>query len=79
MVNMSETEEQPKPKLPRGSWHEEARKLRAETNMAYQEIGRRMGVSGPAVYFAINPHKRWYKKDKGAEAPSPITPPQTAP
>jgi len=37
--------------------------------LAYHEIGRRLGVSGPAVYFALNPGKRWRKK-KGAEAPS---------
>jgi hypothetical protein len=67
---MSEAEEPTPPKLPRGSWHETARKMRAETGMAYQEIGRRLGVSGPAVYFAIHPDKRWYKKTEKTVAPA---------
>jgi hypothetical protein len=75
---MSDTEEKPAPKYPRGTWYEIAKKMR-ETGMAYAEIGRRLGVSGPAVYFALHPHKRWYKKEKGAEAPLPVTPPASGP
>jgi hypothetical protein len=67
---MSEENQTPVPRPPRGSWHEIAKKMRDE-GLTYHEIGRRLGVSGPAVYFCINPHKRWFKKNKGAEAPSP--------
>lgn len=74
---MEKTEQQPVPRPPRGTWHELAKKMRSE-GITYHEIGRRLGVSGPAVYFAINPHKRWYKKT-GAEAPVKIKPPQPAP
>ena len=62
------------PKPQRGSWHEQARELRAK-GLSYHEIGARLGVSGPAVYFLINPGKRWRGKRKtGAEAPVPVTP-----
>ena len=66
---MNSTDQQPVTRPPRGSWYDQAKKMR-DAGMTYHEIGRRLGVSGPAVYFAINPHKRWYKKEKGAEAPS---------
>lgn len=58
-----------KPK--RGSWHEQARQMRA-TGLSYYEIGYRLGVSGPAVYFAINPGRRW--KGKKAEVETPASP-----
>lgn len=75
---MSKTEQQPVPRPQRGSWHETAKQMRSE-GMTYHEIGKRLGVSGPAVYFAINPHKRWYKKT-GAEAPAQgVTPQQRGP
>ena len=55
----------------RGAWHEQAREMRA-AGLSYDEIGFRLGVSGTAVYFAINPGKRWKgKKKTGAEAPVP--------
>jgi hypothetical protein len=66
--------EQPK-KPPRGSWHNLAAEMRA-LGMAYHEIGRRIGVSGPAVYFALNPGKRWRKK-KGAELAPSVSNPDT--
>lgn len=64
---MSETETEHTGKPIRGSWHEKAREMRA-SGLTYHEIGNRLGVSGPAVYFALNPGKRSRKK-KGAEAP----------
>lgn len=55
----------------RGAWHEQAREMRA-AGLSYDEIGYRLGVSGVAVYFVINPHKRWKgKKKTEAEAPVP--------
>lgn len=54
----------------RGSWHEQARQLRA-MGLSYHEIGYRLGVSGPAVYFCLNPGKRW-KGKKGTEAEAPV-------
>jgi len=52
----------------RGSWHEKAREMRA-SGLAYYEIGKRLGVSGPAVYFALNPERRHLtKKREKAEA-----------
>jgi hypothetical protein len=74
---MSEPEEKRVPQYPRGSWYGIAKEMR-DAGMAYAEIGRRLGYSGPAVYFALHPHKRWYKKDKGAEAPSPVVTPPPA-
>ena len=65
---MNDTSDEQIKKPARGSWHAQAREMRA-SGLAYHEIGRRLGVSGPAVYFALNPGKRWRKK-KGAEAPS---------
>ena len=66
-----ETEAPPKPR--RGAWHDQAREMRA-AGLSYDEIGSRLGVSGVAVYFAINPHKRWQgkpKKKAEAKAPAP--------
>lgn len=57
-------------KPPRGSWHEKAREMRDQQNLTYSEIGYRLGVSGPAVYFALNPGRRKGRK-KGAEAVTP--------
>ena len=68
-MNMTETKSEQVKKPARGSWHGQAREMRA-TGLAYHEIGRRLGVSGPAVYFALNPGKRWRGNKKGAEAPS---------
>jgi len=78
-VNMSETTGQPKLRLIRGSWHEQARQMRAD-GLTYHEIGRRIGVSGPAVYFALNPERRYRPKKAEAVAPAQIVkPPQAAP
>lgn len=60
-------------KPPRGAWHDQAREMRA-AGLSYHEIGFRLGVSGTAVYFVINPGKRWKGKKKAeavAPAPSP--------
>lgn len=69
---MTDTEPEQNTKPARGAWHAQAREMRA-TGMAYHEIGRRLGVSGPAVYFALNPERRSRKK-KGAEAPQSDAP-----
>jgi len=61
-----DTETPQKPR--RGAWHAQARELRA-AGLTYDEIGRRLGVSGVAVYFAIHPEKRWKGKKKATEAP----------
>jgi DNA invertase Pin-like site-specific DNA recombinase len=67
-------ETQAPPKPARGSWHQAARELRA-MGLSYHEIGLRLGVSGPAVYFCLNPGRRWKgKKKTEAEAPVPSTP-----
>ena len=44
-------------KTQKGSWHDDARAMRAE-GVTYAKIARHFGVSAPAVYFVINPHKR---------------------
>jgi transposase-like protein len=64
------------PKLKRGSWHEWAKQMR-EQGYTYAQIAEAVGVSTPAVYFAINAGKRWKGKKKGAEtdAPAPRAPP----
>ena len=64
---MNDTPQKP----PRGAWHEQAHELRAK-GISYHEIGKRLGVSGPAVYFAINPGRRWKGKKK-AEAVAPAS------
>ena len=58
----------------RGAWHDQAREMRA-AGLSYDEIGFRLGVSGVAVYFCINPHKRWKgkKKTEATEAPVPVS------
>jgi hypothetical protein len=67
-----DTETPQKPR--RGAWHTQARELRA-AGLTYDEIGRRLGVSGVAVYFAIHPEKRWKgKKKTEAAAPVPSVP-----
>lgn len=49
--------------------------MRATLGLSYDEIGYRIGVSGVAVYFAINPHRRWQgKKKTEAKAPAPPVP-----
>lgn len=63
-------------KAPRGAWHEQARELRAK-GISYHEIGYRLGVSGPAVYFALNPGRRWKGKKK-AEAAAPASNPPSS-
>ena len=47
--------------------------MRATLGLSYDEIGYRIGVSGVAVYFAINPHRRWQGKKKAetAQVPAP--------
>ena len=64
----------PKPK--RGSWHDQAREMRATLGLSYDEIGYRIGVNGVAVYFVINPHRRWKGKKKAetAQVPAPPVP-----
>jgi hypothetical protein len=47
--------------------------MRATLGLSYDEIGYRIGVSGVAVYFAINPHRRWQGKKK-TEAKAPVPP-----
>lgn len=74
-MNMTETESEQKPRRGPPAWHSVAKEMR-EQGFTYAEIGKRLGYSAPAVYFALHPHKRWYKKDKGALAPFPaVTPP----
>ena len=61
------------PRKPRrGTWHDQAREMRQQ-GLSYDEIGYRIGVSGVAVYFVINPHRRWkgQKKTEATEAPVP--------
>jgi len=70
---MSENETKQVTKPARGSWHGLAAEMRAE-GLAYHDIGRRLGVSGPAVYFALNPGKRWRKKKGATSAPSVSSP-----
>jgi hypothetical protein len=65
-MDKAEIEQPQKPV--RGSWHEQAREMRA-AGLAYHEIGRRLGVSGPACYFALNPGKRWKGKKKVQQSP----------
>jgi hypothetical protein len=50
--------------------------MRATLGLSYEEIGYRLGVSGVAVYFVINPHRRWKgkKKTETAQAPAPLVP-----
>ena len=57
----------------RGAWHDQAREMRQQ-GLSYDEIGLRLGVSGVAVYFVINPHRRWKGKKK-AEAAAPASSP----
>lgn len=73
---MSDTPVRPTSKPPRGSWHEQARVMRAELGLTYDEIGYRLGVSGPAVYFALNPGRRKGRKAKEAAvvAAAPTSP-----
>jgi DNA-binding CsgD family transcriptional regulator len=44
-----------------------------QQGLSYDEIGYRLGVSGTAVYFALNPGRRWKgkKKTEATEAPVP--------
>lgn len=69
---MSDTPVRPTSKPPRGSWHEQARVMRAELGLTYDEIGYRLGVSGPAVYFALNPGRRRGKKGAAATTTAPV-------
>ena len=64
------SEAPPKPR--RGTWHDQAREMRQQ-GLSYDEIGYRLGVSGTAVYFALNPGRRWKgkKKTEATEAPVP--------
>lgn len=66
------TEAPQKPR--RGAWHEQAREMRA-AGLSYDEIGYRLGVSGVAVYFAVNPHKRWKGKKKTEAIEAPVSDP----
>ncbi len=47
--------------------------MRATLGLSYDEIGYRLGVSGVAVYFCCNPHRRWKgkKKTPDEQQPSP--------
>lgn len=51
------------PKVPVGTWHREAGEMR-RNGATYTEIARKFGVSVPAAYFAVNPHKRQPTKRK---------------
>lgn len=64
------TEAPQKPR--RGAWHEQAREMRA-AGLSYDEIGYRLGVSGVAVYFVINPDKRWKGKKKTEATEAPVS------
>lgn len=56
------------PAVKRGKWHEWARQMR-EQGYTYAQIAEAVGVSAPAVYLALNPHKRSRAKKKGAVLP----------
>lgn len=58
------------PKIKRGSWHQWAREMR-EQGYTYAQIAEAIGVSSPAVYFCINPHKRAKPKKKREDEASP--------
>lgn len=68
MVTGMDTETPTKPR--RGAWHDKARELRA-AGLSYHEIGSRLNVSGPAVYFALNPGRRWKGKKKSSLTSEP--------
>jgi hypothetical protein len=53
-----------------GSWHAEARTMRAD-GMRYADIARAFGVTPCAVYFVINPDKRWKKHDRQPTSAAP--------
>ena len=70
---MSDTQEAaPTPKVKRGTWHQWAREMRQQ-GYTYAQIAEAVGVSAPAVYFCINPGKRYKPPNKkGAEvSPAP--------
>ena len=57
------------PSTKRGQWHEWARQMR-EIGYTYAEIAYAVGVSAPAVYLALHPHKRTrYVKKRGDNVP----------
>lgn len=58
----------PAPKIKRGTWHQWAREMRQQ-GYTYAQIAEAVGVSAPAAYLAINPHKRSKPKKKGAIPP----------
>jgi hypothetical protein len=58
------------PKIKRGTWHQWARDMRAQ-GYTYAQIAEAVGVSSPAVYLALNPHKRSKPKKKGGDITSP--------
>lgn len=59
----------PAPKIKRGAWHQWAREMRQQ-GYTYAQIAEAVGVSAPAVYFAMNPGKRAkYVKKRGGDEP----------
>lgn len=47
----------------KGDWHDKARQMRAE-GLRYADIARAFNVTPCAVYFVINPNKRWVPHGK---------------
>lgn len=66
------------PAIKRGTWHEWARQMRQQ-GYTYAQIAQAVGVSAPAVYFAINPGKRSNaKKTREDDQPPRDVPSETA-
>ena len=51
---------------PKGAWHREACEMR-QNGATYAQIAKKFGVSAPAAYFAVNPHKRFPSRKKATD------------